>query len=67
MSLDDPVPPSRDRRPLLPVALWQSKPELLDLNPDWAISGYLWDMPWLALWEGTAAAGEALVRLLVAS
>lgn len=67
MSLDDPVPPSRDRLPLLSVALWQSKPELLDLNPDWAISECLWGMQWLTLWEGTPAAGKALVRLLVAS
>lgn len=49
------------------MALWQSKPELLDLNPDWAISECLWGMQWLTLWEGTPAAGKALVRLLVAS
>lgn len=64
VSLDDPFPPSTDRLPLLYVLL-AVEPELLDLNHDWAISGCLWDMPWLALWEGNAAAGTALFRLLM--
>lgn len=67
MSLDDPVPLRTDRLPLFVYGFRQSKPELLDLNPDWAISGCLWGVQWLALWEGTAAAGKALFRLLVGS
>lgn len=61
VSLGDPFPGQID----FPFCMWllAIKPEFLGLNPDWAISGCLRGMPWLALWEGNAAAEKKKLYL----